>query len=74
MTTAPAKIVRCETSDLPVPANAEIVIEGRVLTSEGLRPRLGRIADERPTYPYTFSDSDFVYRHQAGTGSSARAG
>lgn len=26
-----------------------------------LRPRLGRLADERPTYPYTFSDTDLVY-------------
>lgn len=26
-----------------------------------LRHKLGRIADERPNYPYTFSDTDFVY-------------
>ncbi len=26
-----------------------------------LRHRLGRIADERPWYPYTFADSEFVY-------------
>ena len=26
-----------------------------------LRPKLGRMADERPDYPYTFSDQDFVY-------------
>jgi 4-hydroxy-3-polyprenylbenzoate decarboxylase len=26
-----------------------------------LRPRLGRMADERPFYPYTFAESDFVY-------------
>ena len=25
-----------------------------------LRPRLGRMADRRPDYPYTFSDTDFV--------------
>ena len=31
----PAKVVKCETSDLTVPANAEIVIEGRIMTSEG---------------------------------------
>ena len=38
----PAKIVKCETSDLTVPANAEIVLEGRVITSEGM------IHDEGP--------------------------
>jgi 4-hydroxy-3-polyprenylbenzoate decarboxylase len=26
-----------------------------------LRPKLGRMADDRPNYPYTFSDTDFVY-------------
>ena len=26
-----------------------------------LRPRLGRMADQRPDYPYTFADSNFVY-------------
>ena len=26
-----------------------------------LRHRLGRMADERPTYPYAFADSCFVY-------------
>ena len=26
-----------------------------------LRHRLGRMADERPTYPYTFADACFVY-------------
>ena len=31
----PAKLVKCETNDLTVPANAEIVLEGRVITSEG---------------------------------------
>jgi hypothetical protein len=39
-----------------------------------LRPRLGRIADERPRYPCTFADTDFVYRHQAGTNPSPQAG
>jgi 2,5-furandicarboxylate decarboxylase 1 len=31
-----AKLVKCETSDLLVPANAEIVLEGEVITTEGL--------------------------------------
>jgi len=31
----PAQVVKCETSDLTVPATAEIVIEGRVMTTEG---------------------------------------
>jgi 4-hydroxy-3-polyprenylbenzoate decarboxylase len=26
-----------------------------------LRPKLGRVADDNPAFPYTFSDSDFVY-------------
>ncbi len=26
-----------------------------------LRHKLGRVADDRPTYPYTFSDTCFVY-------------
>ncbi len=30
-----AKVVKCETSDLTVPASAEIVLEGRVITTEG---------------------------------------
>jgi 2,5-furandicarboxylate decarboxylase 1 len=30
-----AKLVKCETSDLLVPANAEIVLEGEVVTTEG---------------------------------------
>jgi 4-hydroxy-3-polyprenylbenzoate decarboxylase len=42
-----AKIVRCETNDLTVPANAEIVIEGRVMTSEGW------VHDEGPYGEYT---------------------
>ena len=39
-----------------------------------LRPRLGRMADERPGYPYTFADSDFVYGDQPGTSSGTQAG
>lgn len=31
----PVKLVKCETSDLTVPINAEIVIEGRIKTTEG---------------------------------------
>jgi 4-hydroxy-3-polyprenylbenzoate decarboxylase len=38
----PAQVVKCETNDLTVPVNAEIVLEGRVLTSEG------EIHDEGP--------------------------
>jgi hypothetical protein len=30
-----AKLVKCENNDLLVPANAEIVLEGEVMTSEG---------------------------------------
>jgi len=32
---APAKMVKSETNDLLVPANAEIVLEGEIITSEG---------------------------------------
>jgi len=31
----PARLVKCETNDLLVPANAEIVLEGEVITTEG---------------------------------------
>lgn len=31
----PVQVVRCETNDLTVPANAEIVLEGRVIAKEG---------------------------------------
>jgi 2,5-furandicarboxylate decarboxylase 1 len=31
----PAQLVKCETNDLLVPANAEIVLEGEVITTEG---------------------------------------
>lgn len=43
----PAAVVKCETNDLTVPANAEIVIEGRMMTSEGW------IYDEGPYGEYT---------------------
>jgi UbiD family decarboxylase len=43
----PAKLVKCETNDLTVPANAELVIEGRVITTEGW------IHDEGPYGEYT---------------------
>jgi UbiD family decarboxylase len=43
----PAQVVKCETNDLTVPANAEIVLEGRIVTSEGL------IHDEGPYGEYT---------------------
>ena len=28
-----------------------------------LRPKLGRVADRRPNYPYTFADTWFVYEN-----------
>ena len=34
----PAKLVRCETIDLLVPANAEIVIECELMATEGPHP------------------------------------
>ena len=43
----PAKLVKCETNDLTVPANAEVVLEGRVITTEGW------IHDEGPYGEYT---------------------
>jgi UbiD family decarboxylase len=43
----PAKVVKCETNGLTVPANAEIVIEGRMITSEGW------VYDEGPYGEYT---------------------
>ena len=42
-----AKLVKCETSDLMVPANAEIVLEGEVMTTEGW------IHDEGPYGEFT---------------------
>jgi len=43
----PAKLVKCETNDLFVPANAEIVLEGEVMTIEGW------IHDEGPYGEFT---------------------
>jgi 4-hydroxy-3-polyprenylbenzoate decarboxylase len=43
----PVKLVKCETNDLTVPTNAEIVIEGRVITTEGW------IYDEGPYGEFT---------------------
>jgi UbiD family decarboxylase len=31
----PAKLIKCETNELTFPANTEIVLEGRIITSEG---------------------------------------
>ena len=42
-----AEVVACETNDLTIPANAEVVIEGRVITSEGW------VHDEGPYGEYT---------------------
>ena len=44
---APAELVKCETSDLFVPANAEIVLEGEVIATEGW------IYDEGPYGEFT---------------------
>ncbi len=44
LTGEPVELVRCETVDLPVPAYAEIVLEGKVLLEEG---------DEGPFTEYT---------------------
>jgi UbiD family decarboxylase len=46
----PAQVVRCETNDLTVPANAEIVLEGRVITSEGLDHDEGPYGEYTGTY------------------------
>ncbi len=43
----PAKVVKCRTNDLTVPANAEIVLEGRIITTEGW------IYDEGPYGEFT---------------------
>jgi 2,5-furandicarboxylate decarboxylase 1 len=40
----PIKVVKCETSDLPIPANAEIVIEGKVDFSKKVSNKLGEAA------------------------------
>ncbi len=44
---APAQLVKCETSDLTIPANSELVIEGRIITTEGW------VHDEGPYGEYT---------------------
>ena len=44
---APAELVKCETNDLLVPANAEIVLEGEVVATEGW------VYDEGPYGEYT---------------------
>jgi 4-hydroxy-3-polyprenylbenzoate decarboxylase len=46
----PAEVVRCETVDLTVPANAEIVLEGHVLTSEGFIHDEGPYGEATGTY------------------------
>ena len=43
----PAKLVKCLTNDLTIPENAEIVLEGRIITSEGW------VHDEGPYGEYT---------------------
>ncbi len=43
----PCKLVKCLTNDLTIPANAEIVLEGRIITSEGW------VHDEGPYGEYT---------------------
>jgi len=42
--------VRCETSGLTVPANAEIVLEGRVMTTEGWIHDEGSYGEYTGTY------------------------
>jgi 2,5-furandicarboxylate decarboxylase 1 len=42
----PVELVKCETSDLLVPANAEIIIEGMVDTSNRVENTLGEFADQ----------------------------
>jgi hypothetical protein len=46
----PAKLVKRETNDLTVPANAEIVVEGRVITTEGWIHDEGPYGEPRPDY------------------------
>ena len=43
----PAKLVKCLTNDLTIPANAEVVLEGHIITSEGW------VHDEGPYGEYT---------------------
>ena len=40
---APAKLVKCETIDLMVPANAEVVLECELMATEGWGPRRGAV-------------------------------
>ncbi|MDP7094354.1 MAG: UbiD family decarboxylase, partial [Gammaproteobacteria bacterium] len=46
LTGEPVELVKCETSDLLVPANAEIIIEGMVDTSNRVENTLGEFADQ----------------------------
>jgi 4-hydroxy-3-polyprenylbenzoate decarboxylase len=46
----PAEVVNCETVDLTVPANAEIVLEGHVLSSEDLVHAEGPYGEATGTY------------------------
>src|SRR5260370_34590007 len=46
----PAEVVKCETVDLTVPANAEIVLEGHVLTSEDFIHDEGPYREATGTY------------------------
>jgi 4-hydroxy-3-polyprenylbenzoate decarboxylase len=46
----PAEVVNCETVDLTVPANAEIVLEGHVITSEGFIHDEGPYGEATGTY------------------------
>ena len=47
---APAQLVKCETVDLTVPANAEIVLEGHVITSEDFVHDEGPYGEAPGTY------------------------
>ncbi len=46
----PAKLVKGVTNDLPIPANAEIVLEGRIITSEGWTHDEGPYGEYTGTY------------------------
>jgi 4-hydroxy-3-polyprenylbenzoate decarboxylase len=46
----PAEVVRCQTVDLTVPANAEIVLEGHVITSEDFIHDEGPYGEATGTY------------------------
>ena len=45
-----ARVVKCETNDLTVPANAEIVLEGRVISTEGWTHDEGPYGEYTGTY------------------------